>query len=193
MINFLQKIEWINSHPAQVAARQLKQNSEIKFIHPTSFGSLNAAIAFDAVLNPASDIQVCVNQILMIAKFNDLAPSDLYCEIIRACLVGLVDACGSLEDAKNNTFINSWAAFIFLKVPQILSRLHHVNLKTDDIDLGLEKLLIYSPLLDLTDFKSNCDCLQYLLNKLVDVELLTNARAEKILYKRKNDKSNTRY
>lgn len=199
-MTFKQKVEWIESSPATVAARQLTSCSSFKSSKPTTYASLNAIIAFDAVLNPASDIQVCVSQILMIAKFNDIPLSDLYCEIIRSCLVGLVDASGSLEDPKHTTYLNSWAAFTFLKVPQLFSKLHSINslktnnnsgfkstAETSDLELGLEKLLTYSPLLDLTDSKSNCDCLQCLLNELCKAELISNAKVEKIMSRRKSE------
>ena len=166
-------------------------SSDFKSAKPISYASLNAIIAFDAVLNPASDIQVCVSQILMIAKFNDIPLSDLYCEIIRSCLVGLVDASGSLDDPKHNSYLNSWAAFLFLKVPQLFSKLNSINsLKsqnTNDLEIGLEKLLAYSPLLDLTDSKHNCDCLQCLLNELNKGDLISNAIVEKIMAKRKSE------
>jgi len=61
------------------------------------------------------------------------------------------------------------------------------SVEMSDLELGLEKLLTYSPLLDLTDSKSNCDCLQCLLNELCKVELISNAKVEKIMSKRKSE------
>ncbi|CAG2174516.1 unnamed protein product [Oppiella nova] len=201
IMSFKQRVEWFESNPAIVASKLMTASADFRSPKPTSYASLNAIIAFDAVLNPASDIQVCVSQILMIAKFNDITPSDLYCEIIRSCLVGLVDASGSLEDPKHNSYLNSWAAFLFLKVPQLFAKLNTINAlkgqnnfnkpanseSASDLELGLEKLLTYSPLLDLTDSKSNCDCLQCLLNELSKAELISAAKVEKIMAKRKGD------
>ncbi|CAG2112159.1 unnamed protein product [Medioppia subpectinata] len=211
IMSFKQRVEWFESSPAIVASKLLTTSSDFRSSKPTSYASLNTIIAFDAVLNPASDIQVCVSQVLMIAKFNDISASDLYCEIIRSCLVGLVDASGSLEDPKHNSYLNSWAAFLFLKVPQLFAKLNSLNaLKSQnnynnnnngdssaapaisDLELGLEKLLSYSPLLDLTDSKSNCDCLQCLLNELSKAELITGAKVEKIMAKRKSENQSYR-
>ncbi|XP_054167104.1 mediator of RNA polymerase II transcription subunit 24-like [Oppia nitens] len=200
IISFKQRVEWFDSSPAIVACKQLTTSIDFKSSKPTTYASLNTIIAFDAILNPASDIQVCVQQILMIAKFNDISLSDLYCEIIRSCLVGLVDASGSHEDPKHNSYLNSWAAFLFLKVPQLFAKLNSLKLSksqffnnnksndaSNDLEIGLEKLLTYSPLLDLTDSKSNCDCLQCLLNELTKAELISSAKVEKIMAKRKSD------
>lgn len=141
--------------------------------------SLNANVAIEAVLNPASDIQASVDHLLLMKKLLNLSSAELYCEIIRACFMGLAN--GSSEDLK-------WPAFTFLKVPQLLLKIHSAR-KDDrqweeELEAGLMQLLNYTPLLDLTDSKCHCDCLQYLLNELQKVELLTEAQAKALMHRR---------
>ncbi|XP_022254734.1 mediator of RNA polymerase II transcription subunit 24-like isoform X2 [Limulus polyphemus] len=151
--------------------------------------SLNALIAIDAVLSPASDIQACVDQLLLVQKLENLSLPEFYCEIIRACFMGLADAAGSSEDLK-------WAAFTFLKVPQFIAKVHKAckedpswNLGEDSAPLeqGLELLMQYTPLLDLTDTRSNCDCLQFLLHELCKVKLLSDAQYDRLLARRQRE------
>lgn len=151
--------------------------------------SLNAMIAIDAILNPASDIQSCVDQLLLLQTLQNLTLPELYCRIIQACFMGLVDAAGSSEDLK-------WAAFTFLKVPHLILQIHNTQWGTNpqpnnkgsvELEQGIEKLLYFTPLLDLTDTKSNCDCLQYLLTELCKVKLITPPQVEKILHHRQSE------
>ncbi|RWS26797.1 mediator of RNA polymerase II transcription subunit 24-like protein [Leptotrombidium deliense] len=189
ILGFVNSVEWNNCSPTKVASSQLQSfnYSNLNFRYDSIFRSLNAVIAFDAVLNPVCDIDVCAEQIDLISKFNDIPFSDLCCEIIRACFVGLVDAGGSGEDLK-------WAAFTFLKAPQLLVKLFQMksdkksNL-TSDLESGLEKLLTYTPLLDLTDTKSNCDCLELFLKELCKTELLTEAKKNRIMTIRQKEAS----
>ncbi|KAH7938066.1 hypothetical protein HPB49_019636 [Dermacentor silvarum] len=144
--------------------------------------SLNANVAIEAVLNPASDIQGTVDHLLLMKKLLNLSSAELYCEIIRAGFMGLAN--GSNEDLK-------WAAFTFLKVPQLLLKIHSAR-KDDrqweeELEAGLMQLLNYSPLLDLTDSKCHCDCLQYLLNELQKAELLTETQAKALMHRRQTN------
>ncbi|KAH7947457.1 hypothetical protein HPB52_012186 [Rhipicephalus sanguineus] len=144
--------------------------------------SLNANVAIEAVLNPASDIQSTVDHLLLMKKLLNLTSAELYCEIIRAGFMGLANS--SSEDLK-------WAAFTFLKVPQLLLKIHSAR-KDDrqweeELEAGLMQLLNYSPLLDLTDSKCHCDCLQYLLNELQKVELLTETQAKALVHRRQTN------
>ena len=45
-----------------------------------------------------------------------LSKQELYCELLRNCFLGLIDASGSQDELK-------WAAFTFLKVVQIFNLL----------------------------------------------------------------------
>ncbi|RWS00264.1 mediator of RNA polymerase II transcription subunit 24-like protein, partial [Dinothrombium tinctorium] len=189
ILGFMSAVEWNKCTPTVVASKQLQSTaigSNNQLIYDSVFRSLNAVIAFDAVLNPVCEIDVCAEQIFLISKFNDISLSDLCCEIIRACFVGLVDSGGSGEDLK-------WAAFTFLKAPQLLVKLIQMkgekskgNL-SNDLEVGLEKLLAYTPLLDLTDTKSNCDCLELFLKELCKTELLTENKKNRIMSLRQKE------
>ena len=185
-INFLTLTEWNNRDPTLVAAQQIKK--EVKDapvscydLESEVFRSLNAVLAFDAILNPANDVDVCAKQIGLVAQFNNLTLPDLFCEIMRACFIGLIDSSG--EDLK-------WAAFTFLKVPQLFGKLNFIGTEkgsiNSDLEAGLEKFLAYAPLLDLTDSRSNCDCLDLFLKELCKTDL-TLEQKNKIMHLRHKD------
>lgn len=148
--------------------------------------SLNGMLALDAVLNPTSDIQALVDQVLLLQKMQNLSWPVLYCEMVRSCFMGLIDSSGGTEDLK-------WSSFTFLKMPQIIIKIHtNIHGSTmepsSELEEGLELLLNYTPLLDLADTKCTCDCVQFLLNEIVNkAALLTEAQAKKLLQRRQSE------
>ena len=214
ILNFLDPkvMAWDESTPSELTCQQLKSTPLVIMTNykteTTAFSSLNAIIAFNAILNPVSDVDKVADQILTIGRLYDMPMSDLYCEIIRACFIGLVDACSSAEKVGSVGPVGAgsgeelkWAAFTFLKIPQLLQKLETMvpkmeatelsasRAKTEtptqtEIDRGIEKLMQFTPLLDLTDAKSNCDCLQLFLKELSKTELITETKVKAILVKR---------
>ena len=201
---FLETVDWSESKAAQLACKQMETGPESKLLSlrtSPSYGyvTLNSIIAFNAVLNPVSDINLVARQIFTLSQLYSIRMPDLYCEIIRSCFMGLVDA----GEKSASTVPSSgeelrWAAFTFLKTPQILSKVHKMSKSVEtedcsdgdtleDIDGGLEKLVNLTPLLDLTDCKSNCDCLQLFLSELCKTELISESKMVRLVEGRKKE------
>lgn len=195
-LGFLPAVDWSNETAGKIAASQLQGllNGKSSTLHPSSlaFSQINPIIAFNVVLHPASETDEIARQLFKIAKFNDLALSDLYCECIRACLIGLVDAAGEKPSSSASSDDLKWAAFTFLKMPQILMRLEELNGCQSDhteVEKGLNRLLTYSPLLDLTDRKSNVEWFQLFLKELQKANLISEAKVEQLSSKRQAEAS----
>ncbi|XP_074655944.1 mediator of RNA polymerase II transcription subunit 24-like isoform X2 [Tubulanus polymorphus] len=145
--------------------------------------SVAVLIPQEAVLNPTGDIQLFVDQLLLIEKLQGLNRTALYCDILQACLYGLIDAGGGQEELK-------WVAFTFLKIPQIISKMqvNYTSSSENDVEQSLDMLLRYTPLLDLADVVCNCDCLQFLLQELCNKQnLIGEATMERLGSKRTSE------
>lgn len=197
-LNFLKIVEWNNLDPTNVAIQSLKArqaantnlNSSLKDSMAQSF---NAIIAINAILTPTAEIDICARQIALVINFYGVPLSDACTEFIRSCFIELAEHSGAESKSEEDL---RWAAFTFLKVPQFFAKLpiylaknYRSNEKRSlsaDLEAGLEKLLIYTPLLNLTDARTNCDCLDLLLKELSPSELAPDQR-DRILSKRQKD------
>lgn len=81
---------------------------------------LQPLLAVKVHLNPNSDTQMFVNDLLMIQRLKNYSLSRLFCETIRACLMSLYNVSGKLRES-------IWCAFAFIKVPNILRQLYIVS------------------------------------------------------------------
>lgn len=148
------------------------------------FNSLYTLVAFDVILRPARSLKLLARQVATITSFNSAPISMTYCELIRVCLVGLVDADGTPAKVK-------WAFFTFLKLPKLLIELSKVSknplvISTEDttnpsdhynsnqntnfindLKIAIERLCEYSPLLDEAEHKCNCDFFKCLVRELI--------------------------
>jgi mediator of RNA polymerase II transcription subunit 24 len=194
-------------HPSMVAAQQLRylQTHRIRSTQITSgsnferriqqynssqpghnsttnhalFNCLYPLVAFDAILRPARLNKHLARQIIIITNFNSAPINMTYCELIRVCLIGLIDAHG-IPKAKA-----SWSFFTFLKLPRLLIELNklviklscqpvtppndpnHANNFINDLRQAFERLCEYSPLLDEAEYKCNCDLFKCLIKELM--------------------------
>lgn len=188
-------------HPSVVAAQQLRclQVHRIRSTHVISgcklekkvqqsllihdsktnyalFNSLYSLIAFDVVLRAARPPKLLAKQISTITNFNSAPISMTYCELIRICMIGLVDAGATTVKVK-------WSFFTFLKLPKLLidlSKLHNCHTNQDsannhttnfinDLRIAFGRLCEYSPLLDEAECETrcNCDILECLVKELI--------------------------
>lgn len=83
---------------------------------------LQPMLAVKVLLNPNSDTQHYVNDLLMIKRLKNYSMPRLYCEIIRACLMSLYVSGTARESI--------WCAFTFIKVPQIIKQLSCLSSKS---------------------------------------------------------------
>lgn len=148
---------------------------------------LQALVAIDVLSNPSIDMQQFSNQLIMVLKIKRFSLSRLYCELIRAAFISLNDAS---NDASKQAL---WAAFTFLKVPQVILYTHNVYGTTNEegdfsVELAraFEKLLQYTPLLDILDTKCSCNSLISLIESLVKLNVLTESHLAYFRQKREN-------
>lgn len=78
---------------------------------------LQPLLAVKVHLNPNSNTEMFVNDLLMIKRLKNYSLSRLFCETIRACLMSLYNVSGELRESL-------WCAFTFIKVPHILRQLY---------------------------------------------------------------------
>ncbi|XP_071034784.1 mediator of RNA polymerase II transcription subunit 24 isoform X1 [Parasteatoda tepidariorum] len=149
----------------------------------TLASTLNIMVGIDAILNPASDASAFVSHLLLVKKLQNFKLSQVYSELIRACLIGIASGTGSFEDDLK------WFAFTFLKLPNIISNIQSLQIESeeDSFEKSLDMLLHYSPLLDLTDLKSNSDTLQYLAQEFCKAKIMTEGQGMSFLGRRQND------
>lgn len=93
--------------------------AETNHVEPIAY-CLQPLLAVEVQLNPNSDTQVFVSELLMIHRLKNYSMSRLYCEIIRACLISLYNVSGSARESM-------WCAFTFIKVPHILKKLNSMS------------------------------------------------------------------
>ena len=83
---------------------------------------VHTLVSWEALLRPTSDGQVLAQKLDILQKLRGYSPTQLYCEILRACCLGLAET--SASSASSNTDELLWAVFTFLKTPSLLLRLH---------------------------------------------------------------------
>ncbi|XP_053615276.1 mediator of RNA polymerase II transcription subunit 24 [Plodia interpunctella] len=137
---------------------------------------LQALVAIDLLANPSADSQQLSSQLLMVKRIKGYTLSRLYCELIRACFISLND---SSKNASNQAL---WAAFTFLKVPQVIHNLHNICGTTSkegefsvEVVEAFENLLQSTPLLDIVDTKNSCNSIISLIEPLVKLNVLTES------------------
>ncbi|XP_047985671.1 mediator of RNA polymerase II transcription subunit 24 [Leguminivora glycinivorella] len=148
---------------------------------------LQALVAINILANPSADMQQLSTQLLMIKRIKGYSLGRLFCELIRACFISLND---SSKDASKQAL---WAAFTFLKVPQVISYLHSTcgtSNKEGDYSAetveAFEKLLQSTPLLDIVDTKNSCNSIVSLLEPLVKLNVVTEQHLSYFSQKRES-------
>ncbi|KAK3092255.1 hypothetical protein FSP39_000388 [Pinctada imbricata] len=145
--------------------------------------TVNAMIAMEAVLCPTNDIQPFVEQIRVTERLLKLSRPYLFCEMLRACFMGLINVKDGPEELK-------WTAFTFLKLPQALIKLSLQAPGQDfgrELEQGFEILLNSVPLLDLLDSKLNCDNIKIFLLECNKYDLLTKSQIQALMQRRSKE------
>lgn len=147
-------------------------------------------VALEAVLNPTSDMQPFVDQLFVLEKLMKLQRPYLYCELFRACFMGLID----LKSGESQEQYR-WCAFTFLKIPQILQKIQQQQPSRDftsDLEEGFNKLLYSGNMLDLADIKHSCDLLSYLLGECSKINLISESQQKRIQVRRNGESQKPR-
>ncbi|XP_061198259.1 mediator of RNA polymerase II transcription subunit 24-like isoform X2 [Saccostrea echinata] len=148
--------------------------------------TINTLVTLEAILNPTSDVQPFIDQLCVSERVLHLPRPFLYCEIIRACFMGLNNCVDTPEEIK-------WAAFTYLKLPQILRFMKQQSPSQDigeDLFQGLSELMNSVPLLDLVDIKLKCECLKYLVGEFSKNDLLDKNQTQLLLNRRNTNSGN---
>ncbi|XP_071820930.1 mediator of RNA polymerase II transcription subunit 24-like isoform X2 [Apostichopus japonicus] len=142
---------------------------------------VNIMTFIETHLTITHDPQLFVDQILLYEKLQNLSRKQLYTSLCQGALLGLVDSSDDTDQIRS-------FAFLFLKLPKILSYLHHnvssIDPNSSALYHGLDNLLQYVSLIDSADTKHKCDCFQQFLSQLVKLELLNETQATELMAKR---------
>ena len=171
--------------------------------------SLNCVVSFDAILNPKAPSSKLAHQLYDIATINHFKFSLICCELIKCSLINFADSLDHDKDQVSlveTRFLNQfqrklfngkqtkenvrWASFVYFKVPLVLKSLKELLIEKNqslELERGLEKLINFTPLIELIDHKTDCDCLANLLNKLLKIELV-DEQFQQSLLKKKEEK-----
>ncbi|KAI5644874.1 mediator of RNA polymerase II transcription subunit 24 [Phthorimaea operculella] len=148
---------------------------------------LQAMIVINVLADPGADMQQLSSQLLMVQRIKGYSLSRLYCELIRACFISLND---SSKDASKQAL---WAAFTFLKIPQVIHYLHSLCGTTskegefsEEVIDAFEQLLQSTPLLDIVDTKNSCNSVVSLLEPLVKLNVVLESHLTYFSQKREN-------
>lgn len=148
---------------------------------------LQAMIAINVLANPGIDLQTLSSQLYMIKRIKGYSLSRLYFELVRACFISLND---SSKDASKQAL---WAAFTFLKIPQLIKCVHNLcgtSNKESEYSIELveafEKLLQCYPLLDIVDTKNSCNSVVSILEPLVLLNIVSDSHLTYFRQKRES-------
>ncbi|XP_023336460.1 mediator of RNA polymerase II transcription subunit 24 isoform X2 [Eurytemora carolleeae] len=158
---------------------QISKDNETK---PSLIFSIQSVLSFDVLLEPTSDLSQLAGQLVVIMNIRGAKLSDLVCELTRCCLLGMND-----QDRQE---VLRWDAFTLLKLHKLVDRIVH-EYKGKDVEgsvyRGLDQLLQYSALLDMTDAKCNANTFDLFVksfpSELVtenESKLLISGRAEQL-------------
>nr|CAG4641474.1 EOG090X01FD [Eurycercus lamellatus] len=149
---------------------------------------VHTLVSWEALLRPTSDGQTLTQQLTVLQKLRGYSATQLYCEILRACCLGLAETADSPGELR-------WAVFTFLKAPSLFLRLHRSIHGLDantpivepsaEVAGAFERLLCYPGLLETTDAKCQCNVVEGLLNEVkTRTALLSEWHVTSILSKR---------
>ncbi|XP_045779148.1 mediator of RNA polymerase II transcription subunit 24 [Maniola jurtina] len=148
---------------------------------------LQALIAVTVLANPSAELHQLSSQLIMIQRIKSYSLSRLYSEVIRACFISLNDAS---KDASKQAL---WAAFTFLKLPQLINYIHNMcgTMNKDgeysvEVVEAFEKLLQSTPLLDIVDAKNSCNSIVSLLEPLVKLNVVSETHFSYFKQKRES-------
>ncbi|KAJ8313960.1 hypothetical protein KUTeg_008521 [Tegillarca granosa] len=151
---------------ASTAAQKISDNVTVQSL-------LYVAMSEDteAVLNPANDVQPFVDQLRVIERLMKLSRPYLFCEMLRGCFMGLIDSCHGQEELK-------WAAFMYIKLPQIFMKIQQ-QAPGKDFDKDLEQGF------------DICDCFVCILNECKKLDMLSESQYQSLVQRRMKEHGKT--
>ncbi|GFO38056.1 hypothetical protein PoB_006456100 [Plakobranchus ocellatus] len=173
---------------SKLEEQEVHSETVLEVIHAPIIPTINGIVALEAILNPSSDLQPFVDQVLMVSRLMKLSMSHLCLELFRACFMGFMDTVDFSE-------VLPWAIFTFLKVPHILNNMKQQMPNWEmnyDVEKGLNMLLEYTNLLDQTDIRHSFDMMGQFILELHKAKILTEDQKNTFSQKRGEQRSKLR-
>ncbi|XP_045593390.1 mediator of RNA polymerase II transcription subunit 24 [Procambarus clarkii] len=138
--------------------------------------AMHSLVMLEVITHTTRDASTFAHQLLLLQQLQGLSTMELYLELLRNSFLGL--SCPEYHPYQEL----KWVGFTFIKVPSILYTIHVIlsgeatSGESEDLLTAVQHLSQLTLLLDQVDLRVNCNCLEYLLNELVNKTSLISER-----------------
>lgn len=138
--------------------------------------AMHSLVMLEVITHTTREASTFAQQLLLLQQLQGLSTMELYLELLRSSFLGL--SCPEYHPYQEL----KWVGFTFIKVPTILYTIHMAlsgesgSGESEDLLNALERISQLTVLLDQMDLRINCNCLEYLLNELVNKTNLISER-----------------
>ncbi|KAK8397732.1 hypothetical protein O3P69_004486 [Scylla paramamosain] len=138
--------------------------------------AMHSLVMLEVITHTTREASTFAHQLLLLQQLQGLSTMELYLELLRSSFLGL--SCPEYHPYQEL----KWVGFTFIKVPTILYTIHVAlsgesgSGESEDLLNALERISQLTVLLDQVDLRINCNCLEYLLNELVNKTSLISER-----------------
>ncbi|XP_071527120.1 mediator of RNA polymerase II transcription subunit 24-like isoform X2 [Panulirus ornatus] len=144
--------------------------------------AMHSLVMLEVITHTTRDASTFAHQLLLLQQLQGLSTMELYLELLRSSFLGL--SCPEYQPYQEL----KWVGFTFIKVPTILYTIHVMlsgessGGESEDLLTAVQRLAQLTVLLDQVDSRINCNCLEYLLNELVNkTSLISEREAQAII------------
>ncbi|KAG7166653.1 AP-3 complex subunit beta-1-like 1 [Homarus americanus] len=144
--------------------------------------AMHSLVMLEVMTHTTRDASTFAHQLLLLQQLQGLSTMELYLELLRNSFIGL-----SCPEHRAYQELK-WVGFTFIKVPSILYTIHVIfsgestSGESEDLLTAVQRLSQLTILLDQVDSRINCNCLEYLLNELVNkTSLISETDAQAII------------
>ncbi|XP_050712890.1 mediator of RNA polymerase II transcription subunit 24-like isoform X2 [Eriocheir sinensis] len=144
--------------------------------------AMHSLVMLEVITHTTREASTFAHQLLLLQQLQGLSTMELYLELLRSSFLGL--SCPEYQPYQEL----KWVGFTFIKVPTILYTIHVAlsgesgSGESEDLLSAVERISQLTILLDQVDLRINCNCLEYLLNELVNkTSLISERDAQTIL------------
>ncbi|KAK8738535.1 hypothetical protein OTU49_003924 [Cherax quadricarinatus] len=138
--------------------------------------AMHSLVMLEVMTHTTRDASTFAHQLLLLQQLQGLSTKELYLELLKNSFLGL--SCPEFHPYQEL----KWVGFTFIKVPTILYTIHVIlsgeatGGESEDLLTAVQNLSQLTLLLDQVDSRINCNCLEYLLNELVNKTNLISER-----------------
>lgn len=151
--------------------------------------SVQPILAFDALLHPTADLNNLSQRLYAVALMHNMTFSDITFEILRCSLLSISTQADGFQVLK-------WDAFILVRLPHLIEKVHRFMKGTDssglktptDLYKAFDRLLKNDGLLDTVDVRCKCNIVEILLRVVqsTNAQLITETEADDVVKKRQS-------